>query len=164
VIAHPLRLRLLLLLTGKSYSAAEAARELHESQANVSYHLRRLARAGLVYLEEEASIRGGTAKRYRHDPSSGEALLTGDSGSHTALMASLARELVRRAGDYVPGTAVVFTDAEVRALDQAWTRIQELAREVGRVVHDEATATGAVRISATVALFETDSAHRTPRS
>ncbi|WP_268815939.1 helix-turn-helix domain-containing protein [Amycolatopsis alkalitolerans] len=39
MLAHPLRLRLLSLLTGASLSAAEAARELGETQANVSYHL-----------------------------------------------------------------------------------------------------------------------------
>ncbi len=43
VLAHPLRLRLLSLLTGEAYSAAEAARLLDQSQANVSYHLRRHA-------------------------------------------------------------------------------------------------------------------------
>nr|WP_243683223.1 winged helix-turn-helix domain-containing protein [Clavibacter michiganensis] len=53
VIAHPLRLRLLSLCTRSPVSASEAARELGETQANVSYHLRRLREAGLL---EEAGV------------------------------------------------------------------------------------------------------------
>ncbi|SFH21145.1 Helix-turn-helix domain-containing protein [Amycolatopsis regifaucium] len=71
VLAHPVRLRILSLLTGAAMSAAEAARELGETQANVSYHLRRLHEAGLLDVAEEVRIRGGLAKRYRHDPESG---------------------------------------------------------------------------------------------
>lgn len=66
VLAHPLRLRLLSLLTGTAMSAAEAARELGEKQANISYHLRRLRDGGLLEISEEAEVRGGRAKRYRH--------------------------------------------------------------------------------------------------
>ncbi|MFC4560254.1 helix-turn-helix domain-containing protein [Nocardiopsis mangrovi] len=66
VLAHPLRLRLLSLLTGAAMSAAEAARELGETQANVSYHLRRLHDAGLLEAAGQTEIRGGLAKRYRH--------------------------------------------------------------------------------------------------
>lgn len=67
VLAHPLRLRLLSLLTGTARSASEAARELGDSQANISYHLRRLEAAGLVVVAEEVMIRGGRSKRYRHE-------------------------------------------------------------------------------------------------
>jgi len=64
--AHPLRLRMLSLLTRAALSAAELARELEVSQALASYHLRRLADAGLVELVEERSRRGGQERRYRH--------------------------------------------------------------------------------------------------
>ncbi len=156
VVAHPLRLKLLSLLTAESLSAAEAARMLGESQANVSYHLRRLAQAGLVHLVEEARVRGGVAKRYRHDPSSGEALASGDADGHRALMSALSSELVQRSGRYEPGEPIVFTDAEVLLPAQAWQRVRDLGRELGRLLHDEAVAAGtpgAVRVAATVALF-----------
>ena len=39
-MAHPLRLRMLSLLTGAELSAAEVARELGITHANASYHLR----------------------------------------------------------------------------------------------------------------------------
>ena len=37
-VAHPLRLRMLSLLTGTAMSAAEVARELEITHANASYH------------------------------------------------------------------------------------------------------------------------------
>ena len=61
-LAHPVRLQLLSLLTGSPMCAAEAGRWLQMSQANVSYHLRMLERAGLVEVAEEVSIRGGRAR------------------------------------------------------------------------------------------------------
>jgi DNA-binding transcriptional ArsR family regulator len=48
-VAHPLRLRLLELLGAEgAFTASEAARRLGESPANVSWHLRLLARHGFV--------------------------------------------------------------------------------------------------------------------
>ncbi|ANP74644.1 helix-turn-helix domain-containing protein [Cryobacterium arcticum] len=167
VVAHPLRLKLLSLLTAESLSAAEAARVLGESQANVSYHLRRLAQAGLVQLVEEARVRGGVAKRYRHDPSSGEALAGGDADEHRALMAALSAELVQRSARYEPGAPIVFTDAEVLLPAEAWHRVRDLGRELGRLLHDEAVAAGtpgAVRVAATVALFPVAPALAAPAS
>lgn len=156
VVAHPLRLRLLSLLTAQAMSAAEAARAVGESQANVSYHLRRLADAGLVTLVEEVRVRGGVARRYRHDPTSGETLPSGGAEEHSALMNALASELVRRADRYSAGEPTVFTDAEVLLPVDVWERVQEAARDVGRLLHDEAVAPGtpgAVRVAATLALF-----------
>lgn len=51
-LAHPLRLRILSLLTGQAMSAAEVARALGCTQANASYHLRLLASIGKVVVAE----------------------------------------------------------------------------------------------------------------
>src|SRR4051794_30024235 len=67
-LAHPLRLRMLSLLTGTALSAAELGRELDVSQALASYHLRQLADAALVQLAEQRSRRGGRERRYRVAP------------------------------------------------------------------------------------------------
>ena len=154
VVAHPLRLRLLSLLTGDSFSAAEAARALGQTQANVSYHLRRLAQAGLVELVEHTRVRGGTAKRYRHNPLSGETLIAGNDDATSALLGTLAGELTRRAA-HATGAQLVFTDAEVWVSPDAWIRIHTLTRELGTVVHDEARAreAGLVHLAATLAVF-----------
>ena len=55
--AHPLRLRMLSLLTGAELSAAEVARELGVSQANASYHLRLLLDAGLLAMTSSPASR-----------------------------------------------------------------------------------------------------------
>jgi DNA-binding transcriptional ArsR family regulator len=156
VLAHPLRLRLLSLLGSGPLSAAEAARDLGDTQANISYHLRRLHEAGLVEVAEEVNIRGGRAKRYRHDPASGEGLGRGEPGLQD-LMGAMAAELTRRAALHAPGTPATFTDAEFWVSDPAWKRVTALVREAGIVLADAAEKPGAAgtrRISATLALFE----------
>ena len=64
-LAHPVRLRMLSLLTGAPLSAAEVAREFGLTHANASYHLRQLLAAGQLVDAGQATIRGGRAKRYR---------------------------------------------------------------------------------------------------
>ena len=65
-MAHPLRLRMLSLLTGTAMSAAEVARELDITHANASYHLRILLESGEIVEAGEERIRGGVAKKYRY--------------------------------------------------------------------------------------------------
>ncbi|MFG1817797.1 ArsR/SmtB family transcription factor [Kribbella sp. NPDC049174] len=65
-VAHPVRLRILSLLTGSAMSAAEVARELGLTHANASYHLRLLLESGTIVEAGEERIRGGVAKRYRY--------------------------------------------------------------------------------------------------
>src|SRR5215207_8376146 len=67
--AHPVRLRILSLLTAEAMSAAEVARALELTHANASYHLRQLHDVGALVVESEEKIRGGVAKRYRYDAS-----------------------------------------------------------------------------------------------
>ena len=59
-VAHPVRLRILSMLTAQPMSAAEVARELDLTHANASYHLRVLHDAGELVVESEEKIRGGT--------------------------------------------------------------------------------------------------------
>ncbi|MGP3972986.1 helix-turn-helix domain-containing protein [Streptomyces sp. 8N114] len=159
VLAHPLRLQLLSLLTGQAYSAAEAARVLGQSQANVSYHLRRLHSAGLVEAAGEVAVRGGTAKRYRHDPDSGELLGRGvpqGVDSYLALAGALGEELRRRTAQRDTAVQGAMTDAEVWLEPEVWTRVCEHARELGEDLHRHALppgTEGAVRVSATMVLF-----------
>jgi DNA-binding transcriptional ArsR family regulator len=63
--AHPVRLRILSLLGGRALSATQLAAELGIAHGSASYHLRRLAAAGLVELAEERVRRGGTERSYR---------------------------------------------------------------------------------------------------
>ncbi|MBO8191064.1 helix-turn-helix transcriptional regulator [Streptomyces oryzae] len=159
VLAHPLRLQLLSLLTGQAYSAAEAARVLGQSQANVSYHLRRLHSAGLVEAVGEVTVRGGTAKRYRHDPDSGELLGRGvpqGVDAYLALAGALGEELRRRTAQRDTAVRGEMTDAEVWLDPEVWARVRERAKELGEDLHRHALppgTEGAVRVSATMVLF-----------
>ena len=65
-MAHPVRLRMVSLLTGSAMSAAEVARELGLTHANASYHLRILLDSGEIVEAGEERIRGGVAKKYRY--------------------------------------------------------------------------------------------------
>lgn len=157
VLAHPLRLRILSLLTGAAMSAAEAARELDDTQANVSYHLRRLHEAGLVDVVEEVQIRGGRAKRYRHDPESGKRLTHRHPGEEALLVHALADELKRRAELRATERKASLTDAELWVDPVVWAQVLAQATELSNVLHAAAEpprTPGTVRVSASIALFE----------
>ncbi|GHG20626.1 MULTISPECIES: ArsR/SmtB family transcription factor [Amycolatopsis] len=160
VLAHPLRLRILSLLTGTALSAAEAARELGETQANVSYHVRRLHDAGLLEVAEEVHIRGGRAKRYRHQPDSGRRLTSRSPGEEKLLTKAIANELLRRASARAADRRASLTDAELWVDPELWARLLEKATALSEELHAAAQpprTPGTVRVSASVALFELES-------
>lgn len=157
VLAHPLRMRILSLLTGTAMSAAEAARELGETQANISYHIRRLHEAGLLDVAEEVHIRGGRAKRYRHHPDSGRRLTARDPAEEQLLTKAIASELLRRADSRAAGRPAALTDAELWVDPQLWERLLEQSKQLSQELHDAAQpprTPGTVRVSASMALFE----------
>jgi len=65
VVSHPLRSRCLTLLAERTASPAELAQELDENLGNVSYHVRKLWKAGMVELVEEKPVRGAMEHFYR---------------------------------------------------------------------------------------------------
>ncbi|GIF08031.1 ArsR/SmtB family transcription factor [Actinoplanes siamensis] len=148
-LAHPVRLRMLSLLTGVSLTAAEVARELGITHANASYHLRNLFASGLIVAAGEEKIRGGLAKRYRYEP-----------GKFTPEQAcpAAAGELTRRA-EGRPGGAGVLGVAEVWIEPAVWRDVRD---RIAAALHDLHAASrppgaaGTIRTSVTVALFEMD--------
>ncbi|MGH3345445.1 MAG: ArsR/SmtB family transcription factor [Nocardioides sp.] len=156
-IAHPLRLRILSLLTGAELSAAEVARELDITHANASYHLRVLRDAGQLEVASEERIRGGVAKRYRHPwrqhPPKGKVA----SADREAYARAMAEELVRRVRLAVPGRRAMFTDAELWVDAEDAAAVREAAQEASSRLHDAARpprTEGTQRIALTIALFE----------
>jgi DNA-binding transcriptional ArsR family regulator len=152
-VAHPLRLRMLSLLTGTAMSAAEVARELEITHANASYHLRQLLDAGLLVVEGEERIRGGVAKRYRHlwdrEPAS---LSVGDPEQQVRAMAN---EMVRRF-QLREKRGSFLTDAELWVTPEVWERARDLLQEASALVHDNAAAPrteGTVPVNLSVAAF-----------
>lgn len=153
--AHPLRLRMVNLLTNQALSAAEVARELDITHANASYHLRTLAHAGLLVVAGEEKIRGGVAKRYRHpwDQTKmvGPDASDEDYGAHVAAMG---QELVRRYGPRRrKGTLV---DAEVWVEPDVWAEVRRHIVAASKLIHAEAKpprTPGTMHVNLTAAVF-----------
>jgi DNA-binding transcriptional ArsR family regulator len=142
-IAHPVRLRMLSLLTGTPMSAADLARELGITHANASYHLRQLADAGQVVVAGEQKIRGGVAKLYRYpheaDYEAGHPATPRNdpAGDHLLYAKALWAELERRLAERVemPGGGFA-TDLDGWVSPDAWERAKELVREASKLLHD----------------------------
>ncbi|GGU38437.1 ArsR/SmtB family transcription factor [Nocardioides albus] len=154
---HPLRLRMLSLLTSAELSAAEVARELDLTHANASYHLRLLESAGLLEVAGEERIRGGIAKRYRH-PWTFELQVKGSEVSKAddeVFVRAMAEEMVRRRRERTTGPAVV-SDAEMWVDPEVWERVRDLVRDASDLLHDNARpprTDDTIHVSLTAAAF-----------
>ena len=156
-VAHPVRLRILSLLTPQAMSAAEVARELDLTHANASYHLRVLHDAGELVVESEEKIRGGTAKRYRYvvggDPDR-PATPRGE-GDELAWQVATHSEIVRRIGHATkgPGTS---SDIETWVSPETWRSAIDQIAAAMTMLHDEARpprTEGTIHVSASTQAF-----------
>jgi DNA-binding transcriptional ArsR family regulator len=162
--AHPVRLHILSLLTGAEMSAAEIARELDITHANASYHLRFLAGAGLVVEAGEEKIRGGVAKRYRHQWDTEFKDPTATPEDRGRYVRAMAEELVRRAALRKSASPTRLTDAELWVTPETWEQAQSLVEQAARLVHAEARpprTPGTLHVNMTTATFEMDDAATT---
>ena len=160
--AHPIRLRLLSLLTGVAMSAAEAGRELGLSQATASYHLRVLERVGLVEVVEvvrSAAARPsatGTCRRRSRSPSSRPRDGTDDDTEERArYVDALADELRRRSPRRADGPQIS-TDAEFWVDPETWQRVVRHVGHASAILHAAARpprTPGTNPVSMTAALF-----------
>jgi DNA-binding transcriptional ArsR family regulator len=162
-LAHPVRLRILSLLTGVPMTAAEVARELGLTHANASYHLRQLYGIGTIEIAGEEHIRGGVAKRYRYnvdkdlrrsEPAPTDEAPTED---HRLFYAALASELTRRVSQLRRTGRSQLTDAELWVDPAVWLDIRDRIGAASTDLHLAARpprTPGTVRVSATIALFE----------
>lgn len=165
-VAHPLRLQMLSLLTGAELSAAEVARELDITHANASYHLRVLLDADELVVASEEKIRGGRAKRYRHDWRRGLARTSstanaggsdrqGPDSNGLGYIKATADELVRRYAARIPGSGNL-SDAELWVDDETYARARALIEEASILLHDRAQpprTPGTHRMNLTAAIF-----------
>lgn len=161
-IAHPLRLRILSLLTGAPMTAADVARELALTHANASYHLRQLHAAGVIEAAGEERIRGGLAKRYRYIVGKDRDKRTEHDPAHLphrrALYVAAAAELRRRI-DFVRHTPAGghLTDAELWVTPELWAEVKAQVHAASDRLHRSALAPrtpGAIRVNASFVMFE----------
>jgi len=165
-LAHPIRLRILSLLTGASLTAAEVARELELTHANASYHLRQLHSSGIIEVAGQERIHGGVAKRYRYDVE-GELKKPAvppkdnDTRAHRLIYAAMATELNRRSALMRRSTRNHLTDAELWIDPEVWKGIRDRISEASHDLHRAAKpprTPKAIRVNATIALFEMETA------
>lgn len=162
-LSHPLRLRILSLLTGSAMSSTELGRHLGMSQAAISFHVRTLADAGLIALTATRSVRGGKEKLYRlceHQP----ATTRTDMVSSAAAAAS---EVRRRLLEHRPADWDLFSDAEVWVDSQTWARCTKAITEAMLELHDAAVepgSRGAGPVSATALMFRLEQAATSRRT
>jgi DNA-binding transcriptional ArsR family regulator len=155
-LAHPVRLRILSLLTGTELSAAEVARELGLTHANASYHLRQLAAAGQLEVASEVRIRGGVAKRYRHPWGTAPAP-SADEESRGLYLDALAAELKRRFPLRRREGGAQVVDAELWVDTEVWSEVRELVNRAVMLLHGRARpprTNGTVHVNLTAAVFE----------
>lgn len=159
-LAHPVRLRILSLLTASDLSAAEIARELGISQANASYHVRALAKVGHIREVGVESVRGGRAKKYRYR---GEDDATADHvgppsapRDQVALVDAVVTELRRRVIRRQQGRPATFTDAELWVDPEVWAEVVQQVHEASTRLHHQARpprTEGTIPVSMVAYLF-----------
>lgn len=158
-VAHPVRLRILSLLTAQAMSAAEVARALGLTHANASYHLRVLHEAGELVEAGEERIRGGVAKRYRYpvggDPDRRPTRPTREDriALARATHAEVVRRLASASRERHPDSD---GDLETWVEPHVWARAMELMREAVLLLHTEARPAGSegtIHVSATTLAF-----------
>ena len=156
-VAHPVRLRILSLLTAEAMSAAEVARALDLTHANASYHLRVLHEAGELVVESEERIRGGVAKRYRYvvvdAPAAGAPATDED---RVAYVRAIANEVIRRQRHQVRGRGRM-SDIETWVEPEVWGEALDLMRRASDLLHGSARpphVEGTIHVSATFFAFE----------
>lgn len=146
-IAHPLRMRLIGLLRRHGPStASRLGREVGESSGSTSYHLRQLARYGLVELDPEQPNRRDKLWRAVHDATDVDVGSLEDDPAGRAALGRLVQMQVERFGRHaaaatqlpadelrVWGPAMASSDASTRLTPQMLT---ELRDELLRVVSE----------------------------
>jgi len=166
-LAHPLRLRMLSLLTGADLSAAEIARELGVTHANASYHLRFLLDAGELEVVGEERIRGGLARRYRHPwrsedrPARPEGAPAERAEAAAMFVEAAAEELRRRYARRRPGTGGLVADGELWVRPEVYAEARDLLERASALLHDAARpprTEGTEPVSLSVFAFAMDSA------
>jgi DNA-binding transcriptional ArsR family regulator len=157
-LSHPVRLRILSLLTGAAMSSAELARELDMNHAAVSFHMRKLADAGYLELAETRSVRGGKERRYRQRQVGGPQWQQEDP---RLTVRALSEEVVRRASETTAEAWRLFGDAELWVDASVWEDV--VARISSAIIDLHAAAQPTqtpetLHVSATAMLFTVDGA------
>ena len=151
-LSHPLRLRILSMLTGAPKSATELGRELQMSQAAVSFHVRQLASAGLIELVDVRRVRGGQERLYRTSGAFADGVDVDLPSSAAAASAEVTRRLLATR----PSNWDLFSDAELWVAEDSWLHCARTVARALERLHKAASPTstpGSIHVSSTVMMF-----------
>ena len=157
-LSHPVRLRILSLVTGVAMSSAELARELDMNQAAVSFHVRKLVDAGYLELAETRSVQGGQERRYRQRAAG---MPQWQQEDPRLTVRAVSDEVARRASETTATAWRLFGDAELWVEPAVW---EDVVVRTARAIEDlhaaahRAQSPGTVHVSATAMLFTVDGA------
>ena len=140
-----------------SWARPRSTARLATTQANASYHLRVLQRAGLLKVERLGEGQRGIAKRYRalwdrqepRDPEHAD----DDADAEILAMAEMATNRVAHRMRGVPGH---FTDAALWVEPEVWNAVLERLADASRLLHESARpprSAGTVRANLSVLAF-----------
>ncbi len=151
--AHPIRLRILSLLTGENLTQGELAKLLGKSQGVIGYHLQGLIEAGKVSVAGKKIVRGGEATIYKYNLSSTRSR---NKSTQKVQIQALAHELIRRSSSFENGNQV-FSDLEFWVSEENWTKAVSQIYEILENLHKVALPSKqekSLRASLSVALFQ----------
>jgi DNA-binding transcriptional ArsR family regulator len=113
-LAHPLRAEILTLLEQRTASPNELANELAAPLVNVSYHVKILAKSGLIELVRTSRRRGATAHHYRAVPGAVAHLSVGaPAAGQTSTLPALIGQIVKQVRSELRGAAKGGASADV---------------------------------------------------
>jgi DNA-binding transcriptional ArsR family regulator len=152
-LSHPVRLRILSMVTGAALSSAELARELDMKHAAVSFHVRKLVDAGYLELAETRSVHGGQERRYRQRAGG---MRQWQQEDPRLTVRAVSDEVARRAGETTATAWRLFGDAELWVDPAVWedvvARMAHAMEDLHAAAH-RARSPGTVHVSATAMLF-----------
>jgi len=143
-LSHPLRLRILGMVTARAISATEVAAATGVAHAAASYHLRQLARAGLIrpVSPPAGAARGGRGRpqqRYAMRPAALRRLTPGSARQiERHLLSELGLTLGRAGTKRITNAEVWLTPADAR-------RLRTAIAEADRIVHSSGLPPGTPR-------------------
>jgi DNA-binding transcriptional ArsR family regulator len=163
-IGHPLRMRILALLSEEASSPARLATRLGEPLGNVAYHVRTLSGLGLLELVETRPVRGTTEHFYR---TAGNPVFSdrawaqlGPVGKQQVLSSFL-----RDVGEQVNGAAAAggfdradahFSRLDLQLDDEGWSELAEATRRwagEAQAIAERAGERGGDRVAAGLVLL-----------
>ncbi|MBJ3812755.1 winged helix-turn-helix transcriptional regulator [Streptomyces flavofungini] len=125
-LSHPLRQRLLFVLSHQPATTSQLAAQLDAKKGNVAHHLKVLREAGLVHIAETRQVRGGTEQYYQRTARH-MVVAEPQAAGTAAMLAAVAQELDRSPAE---------THLTLRQLRLSPAKARELGETLAQLVDE----------------------------